>query len=74
MNHYKSIDSIFANEEKPRQRDTSPALVVYYADEGENVWDIARKYCTSMDLINDENDLTEEVLSEPRMLLIPMTR
>lgn len=74
MNHYKSIDSIFANEEKPRQRDTSSALVVYYADEGENVWDIARKYCTSMDLINDENDLTEEVLSEPRMLLIPMTR
>lgn len=73
-NHYKSINSIFANEDKPRQHDDSSALVVYYADAGESLWDIARKYCTSQNLINEENDLTEEVLSEPKMLLIPMTR
>ena len=47
------------------------ALTIYYADSGEHVWDIAKKYCTSKALIMDENELESENIEKGRMLLIP---
>lgn len=49
----------------------SPALVVYFADENEALWDIAKKFRTSVELIKTENELKEDVLSSKRILLIP---
>lgn len=49
----------------------SPALVVYFADENELLWDIAKKFRTSVDLIKSENELKEDVLTAKRILLIP---
>ncbi|MCH5316340.1 MAG: DUF3794 domain-containing protein [Eubacterium sp.] len=49
----------------------SPALVVYFADENELLWDIAKKFRTSVDLIKAENELKEDVLNNKRILLIP---
>ena len=49
----------------------SPALVVYFADENEQLWDIAKKFRTSVDLIKAENELKEDVLNSKRILLIP---
>ena len=36
------------------------------------MWNIARKYNTSVDLIKKENEIDEDVLSERMMILIPM--
>ena len=69
---FKSVLSIEALEDKPRSKDASAALVIYYADQGEAIWNIARDYCTSMDAIKQENDLECDVLEERRMLLIPV--
>lgn len=48
------------------------ALKLYYAEEKEDIWEIAKKYSTSVDAIIEENDLTGEKLTEKGMLLIPI--
>ena len=70
MDNFKVINDISADEGNPRRKDAS--LTLYYADEGESIWDIARNYCTSVDAIKLENDLSEDVLQKRGMLLIPM--
>ncbi len=44
QNSLKIISEIRADEDRPRARDTSAALSIYYADPGESLWDIARAY------------------------------
>lgn len=48
------------------------ALKLYYADKNEDVWEIAKKYSTSIDAIVEENDLSGDKLTEKGMLLIPI--
>lgn len=50
--------------------DESP-LILYYADRGESVWDIAKRYHTRLDALIGENDLDGDVLDEDTMLMIP---
>lgn len=69
---FKMITDVTADETKPRAQDKSAALSIYYADAGENLWNIAREYCTSVDAIKLENDLTGEFVENRGMLLIPM--
>ncbi len=65
-----AVSGLKADEEKKRSRSDSAALVLYFADEGENIWNIARNYCTSVERLSSENDLTEEILTSSRMLMI----
>ncbi|MGN0612287.1 MAG: SPOCS domain-containing protein [Porcipelethomonas sp.] len=53
-------------------RDGDYALKLYYGVKGENVWNIAKKYCTSVSGIIEENSLEKDCLSEDGMLLIPI--
>lgn len=71
--NYRTVCHASADESKPRQRDQSASLIIYYADAGESIWDIARAYCTSMEAIQAENDLVDEVLEGRSMLLIPVS-
>ena len=50
------------------------ALTIYYADEGEELWNIAKKYCTSVEKIQNENEIDTDVdkLQGRNMLFIPM--
>ena len=61
-----------ADENHKKQRDTKAALTLFYAEPGERIWDIAQKYCTSAEAIRMENELTEDVISERTMVMIPM--
>ena len=47
------------------------ALTVYYCEKGESLWNIARKYNTTVDCIKAENSIEEDFVPEKRMLLIP---
>ena len=49
-------------------------FLLYYADQGEDVWEIAKAYRTSASRIVEENDLAGNVLEKRRMLLIPAVR
>lgn len=68
----KVITDVTADETKPRAQDKSAALSIYYADAGENLWNIAREYGTSVDAIKLENDLAGDFVENRGMLLIPM--
>lgn len=72
QNSCKAISGVTADESRPKVKDMSAALTIYYADAGESLWNIARAYCTSIDAIKNENDLTEDQIENRGMLLIPM--
>ena len=45
-------------------------LVLYFAQKGESVWDIAKKYSTSPKCLMADNELTDQVLPCAKTLLI----
>ena len=53
-------------------RDGDYALKLYYGVENEDVWNIAKKYCTSVNAIMEENSLDSDRLTDNGMLLIPI--
>lgn len=67
----RAVTAASANEEHLRQKDDSVALTLYYAGDGEKIWDIARDYCICCDAVKAENDLAEDTVAQGRMLLIP---
>lgn len=67
-----SITDIFVDEEKPKEKDKKTAITLYYAEPGEELWNIARRYCTSVEKIKAENDIEEDNLQDRNMLFIPM--
>lgn len=61
-----------ANEEKLRKKDENSSLILYFADEGEDIWNIARDYCTSAEEVRLENDLKNDIIQNKKMLMIPV--
>ncbi len=57
-------------DEMGEQAERAP-LIIYYNDPGETVWDIARKYRTTVEAVQRENALTAERVEEKCMLMIP---
>ena len=68
---YDMVTDVIGDESKTVDKDTA-SLAVDYATEGENVWDIARKYYTSAEMIKEENDISDDKIRSNGMLLIPM--
>ena len=58
-------------DEEKRKELNNAALTIYFTDLNESVWNIARKYNTTVEAIMLENELNDEVITEKRMLLIP---
>ena len=56
----------------PRRKEGNYAAKIYFGNEGENVWDIAKKYGTSVEAVMEENEQSDEVLAADTMLLIPI--
>ena len=54
-----------------KKKENSCALTVYFSEKGESVWDIAKKYNTTVDAVVCENELKSEYIENGRMLLIP---
>lgn len=67
----KSYDILSSIDVDGEYDTDSPALVVYFASRNERLWDIAKKFRTSADLIKKENELNADVLDTSRVLLIP---
>lgn len=67
-----AVCEIDVDAAKPKEKEALYALKLYYADKGEGVWDIAKRYSTSVEAIMEENELAKDVLEQRGMLLIPM--
>ncbi len=46
------------------------AMILCFAEKDEKVWDIAKKYRVSAERIMKENNISEEILTEKRMIII----
>ena len=67
----EAITEITVDEESiPEKRDDS-ALRLYFADKGENLWEISKKYGAVISRVIEENELDSDILAKKRMLLIP---
>lgn len=62
--------SMIENEMIPK--DEECALKLYFCESGEKLWDIAKRFHSSVKLIMDENDIEDEVFSDKTMLIIPI--
>lgn len=67
-----TVNEITVDKDKPKKKDNCYGLKMYFAEANESVWDISKKYNTAVSAVMTENELSEEVLSEACMLLIPM--
>lgn len=72
VRNISAVSEISINEEAPKQKNSDYALKLYFAESGEKIWDIAKRYNTSVSAVLAENELEQERLAEPCMLLIPM--
>lgn len=66
------IENVLINSDKPKEKSTEYALKMYYAEENEEIFAVAKRYNTKPEAIMEENELEEEVLSAPCLLLIPI--
>ena len=56
--------------ESKSEAEKAPAITLYFAKKGEQLWNIAREHNTTVDIIMEENSLKEEILGEKTMLFI----
>ena len=66
------ITDITVDTDKPRKREKSCALKLCRCDEGADVWELAKKYGTSVEGIEQENELDVNAPRAGEMLLIPL--
>ncbi len=45
-------------------------VVLYYAEGGESLWDIAKRYHTSVDIIRRDNELEDAAIKDGKMIII----
>lgn len=66
-----ALCEIALDEDSPKER-VENRLVLYYAAEGESIWNIAKAYNTSASAIWEENAVESDILTGRTMLLIPI--
>lgn len=68
----KKTTNVISNVEieSPKDNINDSKIYLYYADKGEKLWDIAKKYCSSVDAIKRDNSIECDCLDKSCMLLI----
>ncbi len=66
------VTDVCIDENNLKVRNNDSALIIYYADEGEELWDIARKYNSNPQEISEINSLQDDILLSKKTLLIPI--
>ncbi|MBR4627820.1 MAG: DUF3794 domain-containing protein [Ruminococcus sp.] len=68
----RAVSDITADGSVKKERDGDYAVKLYYGVPDEDVWDIAKRYSTSVSAVMEENDLDGDRLTAGGMLLIPI--
>ena len=66
----KAVKTVNIYDDKPIVSDNC-ALTLYFAKQGENLWDIAKAHNTRLDMLLSENSAENLTLDSAQMLLIP---
>lgn len=71
----REVSAVAALEvEEPEEGEARPSVVLYMAQKGESLWDIAKAYSTTQEDIRGANDLSETEELGGMRLLIPRSR
>ena len=65
-----AVTAVSADDDAP-EKPADSALILYYADSGDTVWAIAKRYASRPADIIAENELEDDAVEEGMMLLIP---
>ncbi len=65
------LTDLMVDEGNPRKSDPLLGLMIYYANAGEHIWDISKKFGSLPSQIMADNELTQEVLEADMPLMIP---
>lgn len=66
------ITELSVDENEPLKKSGDHALKLYFTDENEDLWEIAKKYGTSVAAIMEENEIEDDMISCKGMILIPI--
>ncbi len=66
-----TLSNITLDESKKKEK-IKAALTLYYPNPGDNVWKIAKHFCTSPKSIMETNNLESEVIENENMIIIPI--
>lgn len=64
------VDSVELDENRPKSAESRPAAVLYFAESGEELWDIAREYNSSVEAIREDNDIDGDAVIDSRLLIV----
>ena len=59
-------------EDKPVKRNSDFSMIIYYADNGDDLWSIGKKYKADPEKIKEENSLKEDDFKNRTPLIIPL--
>ncbi len=65
------LTDLMVDEQNPRKSDPLLGLMIYYANAGEHVWDISKRFGSLPAQIMADNELTQELLDVDMPLMIP---
>ena len=66
------VSSVSIDENSPTSKEAYAGITLYFPDENENLWDVAKKYSTTIEEIALINKIeSDTVLSENHRLVIP---
>lgn len=66
-----AINAVTVHEDKPKARDDDSALRIFYSNDGEDAWSIAKRCNTTVSAVMSENDIEDENAPLSGMILIP---
>ncbi len=69
----KAVAHVTLKKDSPREDASGLPITFYYPEEGEQLWDIAKKYGSTVEVIMSANELTSEKIGK-NVLLIPKKR
>ncbi len=65
------ISDVNVDLDAPIIKSNQAGITIYFAQEGEDLWDIAKRYNTTSEEIATVNNISEDYLSKKQQLLIP---
>ncbi len=66
----RQVCSVELDENRPKSMENRPAAVLYFAEAGEELWDIAREYNSSVESIRLDNGIEGDTVSESKLLIV----
>ncbi len=72
ISKFNVVNDIVVSEKCIKKANPNSAMIIYYADKGESVWEIARKFNSSPDEISEINCIESKEVSCNKALLIPI--